>query len=56
MEKIYKCEDAALRYGVKIQTIWEWIRKKKLIAIDIGKEYRIPESSFAEFEKRRTAR
>lgn len=53
MERFYTCEEAAKRYNVKISTIWDWIKKKKLSAIKTGREYRIPEKAFQEFEKTR---
>ena len=57
MLKMYTCEEIAERYGVKIITVWEWIRLKKLPAIRIGKEYRIKEEDLKEFEEsRRTVR
>ena len=37
MEKLYICEDISERYEVKVLTIWDWIRKKKLKAEDITK-------------------
>ena len=52
MEKIYSCEEVAERYGVKLQTVWSWIRKCKLAAIKVGKEYRIRESDLVRFELR----
>ena len=39
MEHFYSCEQVAERYGVKVATVWEWIRSKKLPAIKIGKQY-----------------
>lgn len=51
LEKYYTCEDIAERYGVKVSTIWDWIRQKKLPAISIGKIYRIKESDLLEFER-----
>lgn len=55
--KMYTCGEIAERYGVKIITVWEWIRLKKLPAIRIGKEYRIKEEDLKEFEEsRRTVR
>lgn len=57
MLKMYTCGEIAKRYGVKIITVWEWIRLKKLPAIRIGKEYRIKEEDLKEFEEsRRTVR
>lgn len=57
MSKMYTCEEVAQRYGVQIITIWDWIRKKKLPAIKIGKEYRISEDDIKAFEdSRRTVK
>ena len=41
------------RYGVKLITVWEWIRQKKLPAVKIGREYRISEDDLIKFEKER---
>lgn len=51
MEKLYSCEQVAERYKVKIETVWAWIREKKLSAVKIGKSYRVKESDLAEFEQ-----
>lgn len=57
LSKMYNCGEIAERYSVKIITVWEWIRKKKLPAIRIGKEYRISEDDLKAFEdERRTTR
>jgi excisionase family DNA binding protein len=53
MERLYTCEELAERYSVKLITIWDWIRKKKLPAIKTGREYRVRESDIAEFERQR---
>ena len=53
LPKMYTCEQVAERYGVQIITIWDWIRKKKLPAIKIGKEYRISEDDIKAFEDSR---
>lgn len=53
MPKMYTCEQVAERYGVQTITIWDWIRKKKLPAIKIGKEYRVSEDDLKEFEDSR---
>lgn len=50
MEKIYSCEDVANRFRVKTETVWSWIREKRLTAIRVGKGYRIPESALIAFE------
>ena len=51
MEKLYSCEDVANRYGVKVETVWAWIRDKRLSAVKIGGGYRVRESDLAAFEK-----
>lgn len=51
MEKFYSCEQVAERYGVKVTTVWEWIRAQKLPAVKIGKQYRITADQLAAFEK-----
>ncbi len=50
---MYTCEEIAERYGVKVITVWDWIRKKKLPALKIGKEYRIREEDIKAFEDSR---
>ena len=51
MEKFYDCKQVAAHYGVKIKTVWDWIRAGKLKAFRVGKQYRIPKEALAEFEK-----
>lgn len=53
LSRMYNCGEIAERYSVKIITVWEWIRKKKLPAIRIGKEYRISEDDLKAFEDSR---
>lgn len=53
MSKMYTCEEIAERYGVKVITVWDWIRKKKMPALKIGKEYRIREEDIRLFEESR---
>lgn len=53
MSEYYTCEEIASRYRVKTLTVWDWIRKKKLPAIKIGKEYRIRPEDIKVFEKQR---
>lgn len=51
MEKFYDCESVAERYGVKVITVWDWIRKRKLPAIKIGGQYRVTEDDLKNFER-----
>lgn len=53
MGKLYTCDEVAERYGVKLITVWEWIRKKNLPAIKIGKMYRVREEDIKLFEESR---
>lgn len=55
MQKYLSCKDVAERYGVKVITVWDWIRKKKLPALTIGKQYRITEDGLKQFEENCTA-
>lgn len=50
MAKLYTCAEVAERYGVQIITVWDWIRKKKLGAIKLGRDYRISEDDIKAFE------
>ncbi len=53
MEKLLTCEQVAERYSVKVITVWEWIKSKKLPAIKIagGRHYRVRPDDLAAFEK-----
>lgn len=51
MDALYTCEDIAKRYDVKLITVWDWIRKKKLPALRVGKRYYIREDDIRVFEE-----
>ena len=53
MSDMYTCAQVAERYGVKKITVWDWIRKKKLPAIRIGRDYRIRREDVEQFERLR---
>lgn len=53
MAQMFTCEEVAERYKVKVITVWEWIRQKKLSAIKLGREYRISEDDLRAFEDSR---
>lgn len=53
MAQLYTCAEVAERYSVKIITVWDWIRKKKLPAVKIGRDYRISEEDLIKFENDR---
>ena len=52
MEKFYSCEEIADHFQIKVETVWEWIRGKRIAAIRVGKGYRIPESAVREYEQK----
>lgn len=52
MEALLTCEQVAERYSVKVRTVWEWIKSKKLSAIKVaGGRYRIRPEDLTAFEK-----
>ena len=53
MSKYLACEEVATLYGVKKITVWQWIRDKKLNAIQTGKRYAIRPEDLREFEEAR---
>lgn len=53
LSKMYTCDEVAERYRVKVITVWDWIRKKKLPAIKIGRDYRVSEDDLKSFEESR---
>lgn len=53
VSKMYTCEEIAERYNIQVITVWDWIRKKKLPAIKIGRSYRVREEDLNEFENER---
>ena len=53
MEKLYRCEEVANRYKVQITTVYDWIRKKNLPALKIGKSYMVQESDLKQFEEKK---
>jgi excisionase family DNA binding protein len=55
-EKVYTVEEVASQLRVDARTVRKWIRRGELAAIDVGREYRIRESSLQDFIKRREKR
>lgn len=53
MSKMYTCDEVAKRYKVKVITVWDWIRQRKLNAIKLGREYRVSEDDLIKFEEER---
>ena len=48
------CEQVADRYGVKVSTVWAWIREKRIPAVKVGKFYKIKAADLETFEKSNT--
>jgi excisionase family DNA binding protein len=55
-EKIYTVQEVANRLRIDTRTVRKWIRSGELAAIDIGREYRIRESSLQDFIQRKERR
>ena len=53
MARFYTSAEVAERYGVKLITVWDWVRKRKIGFIKLGKEYRISEDDLRQFEESR---
>lgn len=53
MHTYYTCEEIAKMYRVKVITVWEWIRSKKLPAMKLGRDYRITDEDIKAFEANR---
>lgn len=52
MEKLFTCKEVAQRYGVSIETVWRWIRTKKLPSVKVGtRNYRVRSDDLTAFEK-----
>lgn len=51
--KCLSCQDVADRYGVKLGTVWSWIRGGKLPAINTGRNYAITQEDLKAFEDAR---
>ena len=49
-KKYYTCAEIAQTYGVKVSTVWCWIRSGKLGSVRIGKRYRVREEDLEVFE------
>lgn len=56
MEKYLSAEEVAEIFGVKVGTVWAWIREKKLPAIKTGKLYHIRPEDLRKFEESRKTR
>lgn len=56
MEKYLSTGEVAEKFGVKIETVWTWIREKKLPAIKTGKFYHIRPEDLRKFEESRKTR
>ena len=54
-ERVYTVEEVAKQLRVNPRTVRSWIASGELIALDVGREYRISQSDLNSFiEKRKT--
>lgn len=53
MQTYFTCEEVAQIYKAKTLTVWDWVRRKKLGAIKIGRCYRISLEDIERFENGR---
>jgi excisionase family DNA binding protein len=53
MEQYITCREVAARYGVKIGTVWEWVRTGRLAANKFDRFYRITQGQIEAFERQR---
>lgn len=51
-DPLLRPDEVAARWGVRTETVWRWIRQRKLPARRIGGRYVIRTSMLAEFEAR----
>lgn len=49
-KKYYTCAEVAQIYGVKVATVWSWVRDGKLGSVRIGQRYRIRQQDLDYFE------
>jgi excisionase family DNA binding protein len=55
-EPVYTVEEVANRLRVDVKTVRKWIRQGELVAMDIGREYRIRKTALDDFIRRREKR
>ena len=54
-ERVYTVEEVAKQLRVNARTVRSWIASGELIALDVGREYRISQTDLNTFiEKRKT--
>lgn len=52
-ETYYTSQEVADKFGVKVITVWDWIRKGKLRALRVGgRLYRITEKQIEAFKEK----
>lgn len=52
MERLFTCREVAKRYGVSRETVWRWIRTKRLCAVKVGtRNYRVRGEDLEAFER-----
>lgn len=52
MSNFIGSKDVAERYGVSLQTVWEWVKNRKLGAIRMGRRFLFTEEDLKAFEEK----
>lgn len=50
--RVMTCEEIAQRYGVKLTTVWRWMREGSLPSFKVGKAFYTYPEMLAEFEQK----
>lgn len=52
IKELFTCKEVAARYNVSEDTVWRWVRTKKLPAVKIGsRSYRVRLEDLIAFEE-----
>lgn len=49
MSKFYTTNEIADMFRVRVFTVWDWIKKGKLHAVKIGRDFRVSEADVEDF-------
>jgi excisionase family DNA binding protein len=50
-ERLFTAKEVALLFGIKVTTVREWITRGELLAIRVGKEYRVSETALRKYKE-----
>lgn len=49
MQRLYTCDEIAKMFSVKVPTVWQWIRQKRLPAYKFGRTYQVSDEQIQVF-------